>query len=139
MNDKIEISRNLAEQLTSQDGYIRNAAVCVLRGIITRIPPMKDSISNPQTICGACIAGTSDSDHLDSDGKCTYIATAPISQFRIGDNVVKVTGDYRISGTVRAVFTMTNGAIRLVVEHKAEGGGSFLHIYGKANLEHLPC
>lgn len=56
-------------------------------------------------------------------------------KYKIGDKVIKVTGDYRISGEVRAVFTMANGAIRICVEHKAEGGGSFLHVYGEANLE----
>lgn len=55
--------------------------------------------------------------------------------FNIGDKVTKCTGDYRISGEVRSVFTMANGAVRYVVEHKAEGGGSFLHIYGAHNLE----
>ena len=55
--------------------------------------------------------------------------------FQVGDKVTKVTGDYRISGEVRAIFTMANGATRYVVEHKAEGGGSFLHIYSAANLE----
>lgn len=56
------------------------------------------------------------------------------SKFEVGDLVIKVTGDYNIKGTVRSVFTMENGAIRIVVEHKAEGGGSFLHVYGEANL-----
>lgn len=55
--------------------------------------------------------------------------------FKIGDKVIKVTGDYRIGGEVRSVFTMANGAVRYVVEHKAEGGGSFLHIYAAHNLE----
>lgn len=55
-------------------------------------------------------------------------------QFKVGDRVTKVTGDYNISGIVRSVFTMENGAVRVVVEHKAEGGGSFLHVYGEANL-----
>jgi hypothetical protein len=57
-----------------------------------------------------------------------------MTKFEVGDKVDKVTGDYNISGTVRSVFTMENGAIRVVVEHKAEGGGSFLHVYGEANL-----
>ena len=55
--------------------------------------------------------------------------------FQIGDRVLKVTGDYRIYGEVRSVFQKADGATRLVVEHKAEGGGSFLHIYGPNNLE----
>lgn len=55
--------------------------------------------------------------------------------FQVGDKVTKCTGDYRIGGEVRAVFTTTAGATRYVVEHKAEGGGSFLHIYSAINLE----
>ena len=41
--------------------------------------------------------------------------------FQVGDKVTKCTGDYRIGGEVRAVFTTTAGAVRYVVEHKAEG------------------
>ena len=59
----------------------------------------------------------------------------PECPFQVGERVTKVTGDYRISGEVRSVFRMANGQVRLVVEHKAEGGGSFLHIYSPANLE----
>lgn len=54
--------------------------------------------------------------------------------FKINDLVNKVTGDYQIRGIVRSVFTKCNGETRLVVEHRAEGGGSFLHIYGPSNL-----
>jgi hypothetical protein len=54
--------------------------------------------------------------------------------FQINDKVNKVTGDYQIKGIVRSVFTKCNGETRLVVEHRAEGGGSFLHIYGPSNL-----
>lgn len=54
--------------------------------------------------------------------------------FKINDLVNKVTGDYKIKGIVRSVFTKCNGETRLVVEHRAEGGGSFLHIYGPSNL-----
>lgn len=55
--------------------------------------------------------------------------------FAVGQKVKKVTGDYKIRGVVRSVFVKGDGAVRLVVEHTAEGGGSFLHIYGEANLE----
>ena len=54
--------------------------------------------------------------------------------FKINDLVNKFTGDYHIKGIVRSVFTKCNGETRLVVEHQAEGGGSFLHIYGPNNL-----
>ena len=54
--------------------------------------------------------------------------------FKVGDRVLKVTGDYRIYGEVRAVFTKKNNETRIVVEHNAEGGGSFLHIYNPNNL-----
>lgn len=60
-----------------------------------------------------------------------------MNQFNIGDRVKKVTGDYQIAGEVRSVFTKASGETRLVVEHNAEGGGSFLHIYGPANLERI--
>lgn len=61
-------------------------------------------------------------------------ATIEAGKFAVGDRVLKHTGDYQIVGEVRAVFTMRNGAVRYVVEHKAEGGGSFCHIYSAANL-----
>ncbi|MEA2834394.1 MAG: hypothetical protein QOG66_2596 [Methylobacteriaceae bacterium] len=55
----------------------------------------------------------------------------------VGDLVEKHTGDYRAKGEIRGVFTMSSGAVRYVVEHKAEGGGSFCHIYSAANLRAL--
>lgn len=55
-------------------------------------------------------------------------------EYAVGDYVKKVTGEYQIYGTVVSVFKKLDGATRLVVEHKAEGGGSFLHIYGPNNL-----
>jgi hypothetical protein len=57
--------------------------------------------------------------------------------FNMGDLVEKHTGDYRAQGEVRGVFTISNGAVRYVVEHKAEGGGSFCHIYSGQNLRLL--
>ncbi|RYC10131.1 hypothetical protein [Ciceribacter ferrooxidans] len=54
--------------------------------------------------------------------------------FSICEQVEKHTGDYTARGEVRAVFAMKNGAIRFVVEHQAEGGGSFCHIYSEKNL-----
>jgi hypothetical protein len=59
----------------------------------------------------------------------------PPHKFNIGDPVYKFTGDYQIFGEVRGVFTMAGGAVRYAVEHKAEGGGSFLHVYSEANLQ----
>lgn len=58
-------------------------------------------------------------------------------EFLVGDYVKKVTGDYQIHGTVVSVFKKIDGATRLVVEHRAERGGSFLHIYGPNNLEYI--
>ena len=61
-----------------------------------------------------------------------------VPQFEVGQRVKKVTGEYQISGIVRAVFTKGDGAVRLVVEHTVQdefGSGSFLHIYGPHNLE----
>lgn len=56
-------------------------------------------------------------------------------EYIVGDYVKKVTGEYQIHGTVVSVFEKLDGSTRLVVEHCAEGGGSFLHIYGPNNLE----
>lgn len=58
-----------------------------------------------------------------------------MTEFKQGDIVNKVTGEYHIKGVVVAVFQKLDMQTRLVVEHKAEGGGSFLHIYGPNNLE----
>jgi len=55
--------------------------------------------------------------------------------FMIGEQVEKHTGDYTARGEVRAVFALKNGAIRFVVEHQAEGGGSFCHIYSEKPAE----
>lgn len=54
--------------------------------------------------------------------------------FAVGDQVEKHTGDYHAKGEVRGIFAMKNGAVRYVVEHPAEGGGSFCHIYSEKNL-----
>lgn len=56
------------------------------------------------------------------------------ADYKIGDKVEKFTGDYRAIGEVRGVFTLSNGAVRYCVEHKAEGGGSFVHIYSAKNI-----
>ena len=54
--------------------------------------------------------------------------------YEIGDQVEKFSGEYRALGDVRTRFTTKRGAVRYVVEHEAEGGGSFCHIYSGANL-----
>lgn len=64
-------------------------------------------------------------------GLCAFVVPQP---FTIGDQVEKHTGDYHAKGEVRGIFAMKNGAIRYVVEHPAEGGGSFCHIYSEKNL-----
>ncbi len=55
-------------------------------------------------------------------------------EWQIGDQVEKFTGDYSAFGEVRGIFTLKNGAVRYAVEHNAEGGGSFAHIYSAKNL-----
>ncbi len=60
----------------------------------------------------------------------------PQFDFVVGELVEKV-GGYVIRGEVRAVFSMADGQVRYVVEHRAEGGGSFCHIYSDANLRPL--
>lgn len=51
-------------------------------------------------------------------------------EFRVGDHVEKFTGDYHLSGEVRAVFTTRAGKTRYVVEHFK----GLLHIYSASNL-----
>lgn len=55
-------------------------------------------------------------------------------EYDTGDAVEKHTGEYQAYGEIRACFTTSAGAVRYVVEHKAEGGGSFLHIYNGNQL-----
>lgn len=58
-----------------------------------------------------------------------------MTEFVIGDEVEKMTGDYRATGEVRAVFTVfDDGPWRYVVRHEASGGGFFCHIYNGAQL-----
>ncbi|MDI6836749.1 MAG: MazG-like family protein [Rhizobiaceae bacterium] len=71
--------------------------------------------------------------HAFDEMQGTCVAIIPPT-FYIGEQVEKHTGDYTAGGEVRAVFAMKNGAIRFVVEHQAEGGGSFCHIYSEKNL-----
>jgi hypothetical protein len=54
-------------------------------------------------------------------------------RFTIGDRVEKFTGDYQLSGEVRAVFMTTRGKVRYVVEHDC----GILHIYSETNLRVL--
>ena len=57
----------------------------------------------------------------------------------VGARVLKITGEYHIEGIIVAVFHKADGTTpRLVVEHEAKPQGSFLHIYGPANLKSLP-
>lgn len=58
----------------------------------------------------------------------------------VGQLVKKVTGDFKLSGIVRAVFRDGSGSIRLVVEHTVRDRyreGSFLYIYSPSDLEPL--
>lgn len=56
-----------------------------------------------------------------------------MQQFKIGDKVLKYTGDYQIEGEIRAVFDTKAGKVRYVVEHY----GGMLHIYSDNNLRLL--
>jgi len=53
--------------------------------------------------------------------------------FFVGEQVEKYTGDYQLTGEVRAVFTTTKDKIRVVVEHTP----GFLHIYNPEQLRSL--
>lgn len=57
--------------------------------------------------------------------------------FEQGQRVNKVTGDYRIGGTVLAVFPLfpdqDQSPLRVAVLHRADEG-FFVHIYSPANL-----
>ena len=78
--------------------------------------------------------------HSPDAGKMMEVTSEQHGQFYIGQSVKKVTGEYKISGVVRSVFTKSDGAVRIVVEHTVKdehGEGSFLHIYGPSNLEPL--
>lgn len=55
--------------------------------------------------------------------------------FTPGDRVVKSSGDYTLSGEVRAAFLTKAGKVRFVVDHSPAAPG-LLHIYGPANIEH---
>ena len=52
-------------------------------------------------------------------------------KFKLGDEVHKVSGDYRFRGQVRAAFKKKNGAARYVVEND----DGLLHIFSDGNLE----
>jgi len=54
--------------------------------------------------------------------------------YAVGDRVVKTSGDYSLSGEVRAAFTTKAGKVRFVVDHGPVAPG-LLHIYGPTNLE----
>lgn len=55
------------------------------------------------------------------------------TQFKIGDLVEKVGGDYTFIGTVVSVFPKLSGAIRLVVEDDR----GVLHVYSEKILRLL--
>lgn len=69
-----------------------------------------------------------------SSGRCVTMTEWRFSLF---DLVEKYTGEYTAKGIVVARFTTMSNAERYVVEHKAEGGGSFCHIYGPNNLRRV--
>jgi len=52
------------------------------------------------------------------------------AQFKVGDKVEKVGGDYTFVGQVVAVFAKLSGAIRLVVEDDR----GVLHVYSEKIL-----
>jgi hypothetical protein len=60
-------------------------------------------------------------------------------KFKVGDAVVKATGDYTGPGIVEEALLLSDGRERYVVSHEVLGGdGTFLHIYGPNNLALVP-
>ena len=57
--------------------------------------------------------------------------------FRVGDNVVKLTG-YKFPGTVVAVFMTTQGETRYVVEATGDEYRGMLHIFNGNQLALSP-
>ena len=53
------------------------------------------------------------------------------AQFKVGDKVEKVGGDYTFVGTVVSVFEKLSGAVRFVVEDDR----GVLHVYSEKNLK----
>ena len=51
--------------------------------------------------------------------------------FQVGDNVKKITGDYKFEGVVVAAFEKLSGKQRYVVENE----DGILHIFSEKNLE----
>lgn len=49
---------------------------------------------------------------------------------KVGDRVLKYTGDYQLEGEIRSIFTTKQGKVRYVVEHEP----GFLHIYSGNNI-----
>lgn len=52
------------------------------------------------------------------------------AEFKVGDKVEKVGGDYTFVGIVVSVFQKLSGAVRLVVEDDR----GVLHVYSEKNL-----
>lgn len=52
------------------------------------------------------------------------------AQFKVGDKVEKVGGDYTFVGVVVSIFQKLSGAVRLVVEDDR----GVLHVYSEKNL-----
>lgn len=53
--------------------------------------------------------------------------------FKVGDKVLKDSGDYRYRGEVVAVFAKKSGAVRLVVENE----DGMLFIFNESQLKHV--
>lgn len=49
---------------------------------------------------------------------------------KVGDQVIKVTGDYKFSGEIVAVIKKKSGLVRFVVEND----DSILHIFSRKNI-----
>ena len=53
-----------------------------------------------------------------------------VMEYKNGDKVRKVSGDYHLDGVIVSIFTTLKGNVRVVVEHDP----GFLHIYNPTQL-----
>jgi hypothetical protein len=111
------------------DGVV--AELEIRQASITRLTSERDAARHNLEACRNDLAAEQIA-HLQTRG----LVTSP-SQFKVGEQVEKVGGDYKVQGEVRLTGTTKAGKVLYGVEIAAEKGGSFLHIYSDANLRRV--